>query len=400
METKHGILGYCSNIHPGEIWNEHFEHLKNHIPKVKSQVSPHHPMGLGLRIADLASKDLQNDETFQALKTWLHQEDLYVYTLNGFPFGGFHDTIVKDQVHSPDWTHAARKEYTLRLAQLLAQLMPDDLTEAGISTSPLSYRFWWKNDHDLNEAIHKSTFALLEVVEELAEIHQLTGKLIHIDIEPEPDGILENHHEFLNWYLNILLPTAQKFFKVKGWEEEAIDQLIKNHIQVCFDICHFGVSYENPHKCLGELESHGIKVGKIQISSALKVDLRVNEKEKMEKLKQYQEPVYLHQVKALKKDGSFVQYRDLDEAFEAYEPHKFDEWRVHYHVPLFLENYGLLGSTQKEIRETLGIQMEKPFTQQMEIETYTWGVLPTEFQVPIHESIAREIEWVKSILNQ
>ena len=120
----------------------------------------------------------------------------------------------------------------------------------------------------------------------------------------------------------------------------------------------------------------------------------------MEKLKQYQEPVYLHQVKALKKDGSFVQYRDLDEAFEAYEPHKFDEWRVHYHVPLFLENYGLLGSTQKEIRETLGIQMEKPFTQQMEIETYTWGVLPTEFQVPIHESIAREIEWVKSILNQ
>lgn len=118
METKYGTLGYCSNIHPGEIWAEHFQHLKTNIPLVKAKVSPHHPMGLGLRIADLASKDLQDPVQFNDLKKWLEKEQLYIYTLNGFPFGGFHDTIVKDHVHTPDWTQANRKEYTLSLIHI------------------------------------------------------------------------------------------------------------------------------------------------------------------------------------------------------------------------------------------------------------------------------------------
>lgn len=400
METKYGTLGYCSNIHPGEIWAEHFQHLKTNIPLVKAKVSPQHPMGLGLRIADLASKDLQDQVQFNDLKNWLEKEQLYIYTLNGFPFGGFHDTTVKDHVHTPDWTHDSRKEYTLRLAHLLSNLLPERIKEAGISTSPLSYRFWWKNTDELNKAIEKSTLALIEVVEELDKIHKKTGKIIHIDIEPEPDGILENHQEFLDWYLKTLLPLAQKYFAQKGLKEKNIEDLIKSHIQICFDICHFGVSFDQPKNCIEELNQHGIKVGKIQISSALKVDLRDNAEEKLAKLKQYQEPVYLHQVKAKLKEGGYVQFRDLDEAFENYQEGIFEEWRIHFHVPLFLENYGLLGSTQKEIIDTLEIQKNTPFSQQMEIETYTWGVLPSEFQVPIHESIIREIDWVKSVLNQ
>ncbi|MFM6947731.1 MAG: metabolite traffic protein EboE [Aquirufa sp.] len=400
METKYGTLGYCSNIHPGEIWAEHFQHLKTNIPLVKAKVSPQHPMGLGLRIADLASKDLQDQVQFNDLKNWLEKEQLYIYTLNGFPFGGFHDTTVKDHVHTPDWTHDSRKEYTLRLAHLLSNLLPERIKEAGISTSPLSYRFWWKNTDELNKAIEKSTMALIEVVEELDKIHKKTGKIIHIDIEPEPDGILENHQEFLDWYLKTLLPLAQKYFAQKGLKEKNIEDLIKSHIQICFDICHFGVSFDQPKNCIEELNQHGIKVGKIQISSALKVDLRDNAEEKLAKLKQYQEPVYLHQVKAKLKEGGYVQFRDLDEAFENYQEGIFEEWRIHFHVPLFLENYGLLGSTQKEIIDTLEIQKNTPFSQQMEIETYTWGVLPSEFQVPIHESIIREIDWVKSVLNQ
>jgi len=98
-------------------------------------------------------------------------------------------------------------------------------------------------------------------------------------------------------------------------------------------------------------------------------------------------------------NGEYVQYKDLDEAIQDYSADKFVEWRIHFHVPLFLANYGLLGSTQKEIIETLEVQKTKPFTRHLEIETYTWAVLPNEFQTPIHESIAREISWVKDILN-
>lgn len=397
METKHGHFSYCSNIHPGEIWHEHFAELQKNVPLVKEQIAPHEKMGLGLRFANQASIDLQNASEFESLNNWLKKENLYVFTLNGFPYGGFHNTIVKDDVHTPDWTTKDRYDYTLRLANLLAKLLPENLNEGGISTSPLSYKYWWKSLEELTNATEKATLHLLDLVIELVQIEQKTGKWIHIDIEPEPDGILENFTEFVQWYENTLIPLGTKYLQNKGFSHPV--EVIKRHIQLCFDICHFGVSYDSPTDCIKELNQKGIGVGKIQISSALRVDLRTNPQEKINELKKYHEPVYLHQVKALLKNGQYLQFQDLDEAIQNYSPDKFDEWRIHFHVPLFLANYGLLGSTQKEIIETLNVQKSSPFTRHLEIETYTWAVLPFEFQTPIHESIAREIAWVKTILN-
>jgi sugar phosphate isomerase/epimerase len=383
MKTPYGHLSYCSNIHTGEIWSEHFAQLKQHVPAVKAQVSLDQPMGLGLRFANQASIDLHDSARISELKTWLKEQNLYVFTLNGFPYGGFHNTIVKDQVHAPDWTSTDRRDYTIRLAHILAQLLEEN--EGGISTSPLSYKYWWNTDEERIQAMQISTQYLLEVVDELAEIKKKTGKTIHIDIEPEPDGLLSNHGDFVAWYEQVLLPAGNP-------------DLIRTHVQLCFDICHYGVSFDEPETSIAELKSKNIPVGKIQISSALRIDLRDQEEAKIDELKKYREPVYLHQVKALRKNGTYEEFKDLDEAFDAYQPETYDEWRVHFHVPLFLENYGLLGSTQKEIRETLAIQKENPFTNHLEIETYTWGVLPAAFQVPIADSISREIKTIQELL--
>lgn len=383
MKTPYGHLSYCSNIHTGEIWSEHFAQLKQHVPSVKAQVSPDQPMGLGLRFANQASIDLQDPAELKALQSWLAEQNLYVFTLNGFPYGGFHHTIVKDQVHAPDWTTTERRDYTIRLARILASLLTD--TEGGISTSPLSYKYWWNTAEERNQAMQTATQHLLDVVAVLAEIEKNTGKTIHIDIEPEPDGLLSHHGDFIDWYEQVLLPAGNP-------------DLIRRHVQLCFDICHYGVSFDAPEASIQELKAKNIPVGKIQISSALRVDLRTQEVEKIAELRKYQEPVYLHQVKALHKDGSFQEFKDLDEAFATYTPNTYDEWRVHFHVPLFLETYGLLGSTQKEIRETLAIQKASPFTNHLEIETYTWGVLPAAYQVPMAESISREIKTITDLL--
>ena len=383
MKTPYGHLSYCSNIHTGEIWTEHFAQLQAHVPAVKAQVSPDEKMGLGLRFANQASIDLQDSSLISELKTWLKEQNLYVFTLNGFPYGGFHNTIVKDQVHAPDWTTTERRDYTIRLAHILAQLLEDK--EGGISTSPLSYRYWFTSEKEREDAMLKSTQHLLEVVEVLDQIAKKTGKVIHIDIEPEPDGLLSNHTDFVHWYEEVLLPSGDA-------------SLIRKHVQLCFDICHYGVSFDEPETSIAELKAKNIPVGKIQISSALRIDLRDQEETKIDELKKYREPVYLHQVKALRKNGTYEEFKDLDEAFESYQPETYDEWRVHFHVPLFLENYGLLGSTQKEIRETLAIQKENPFTNHMEIETYTWGVLPAAFQVPIADSISREIKTIQELI--
>ena len=394
MKTPYGHLTYCSNIHTGEGWQEHFSELKKNIPDIKKTVCSDAPMGIGLRLANQASIDLSGVQNLEIFKKWLTENDCYIFTMNGFPYGGFHDVVVKDQVHAPDWTTQSRVDYTNRMFEILAKILPESMTEGGISTSPLSYRFWWKSPDELTKAVESATQNILSVVDNLLIIKGKTNKILHLDIEPEPDGILENSTEFIDWYNNILLPMGEKHFMAKGFSTEESQEIIRTHVQLCFDICHFGVSYEEPQEVVDKLIANNIRVGKIQISSALKVDFSTDEFAKFEAISQYDEPTYLHQVIARKTDGSFEKFRDLKPTLEAFEMGKYAEWRVHFHVPLFLEKYNLLSSTQSEIIKTLNIQKERPFTNHLEIETYTWGVLPTEFQVPLNESIVREIKWV------
>jgi hypothetical protein len=398
MKTTFGHLSYCSNIHPGEDWKEHFAILKSSVPEIKNTVIPNQRMGLGLRLANQASIDLSESENLIDFKNWLMANDIYVFTMNGFPYGNFHNVVVKDQVHAPDWTTNERAAYTIRMFEILAKLLPEDLSEGGISTSPLSYRFWWKTPESLEKAILVATQNILLVLDSLIDIHQKTGKTLHLDIEPEPDGILENSTEFINWFKKYLIPQGVKFLAKKGYPEEKAVELIKKHFTLCYDVCHFAVGFEKPQEVIDNLAQEGIQVGKIQVSSAVKVDFSNNSEAKLKTIAQYNEPTYLHQVVAKLKDGSFVKFPGLTQAIEAFNEN-VSEWRVHFHVPLFLENYGLLSSTQSDIVETIRVHKNKPFTNHLEIETYTWGVLPSEFQAPLNESIIREIDWVKGLLN-
>ena len=139
MNTRYGQLTYCSNIHPGESWEDHFAQLQQHVPLIKARVNPDGRFGIGLRLSNTASLELKNEETLSSFIEWLNENDCYVFTMNGFPYGSFHNTIVKDKVHAPDWTTQDRVDYTIRLAEILSKLLPKDM-EGGISTSPLSYR--------------------------------------------------------------------------------------------------------------------------------------------------------------------------------------------------------------------------------------------------------------------
>jgi len=393
-------LGYCTNIHPGEGWAEHFQNLKTSVPAVKAAFRPDAPLGLGLRLANEASLALSEPGALAELKTWLAENDLYVFTMNGFPYGGFHGVRVKDGVHAPDWTTSERRDYTIRLFRLLAQLLPDGLHAGGVSTSPLSYRFWWETPEAQADAVQTATRHILEVVDELITLRESTDKILHLDIEPEPDGILENSAEFIGWYETVLQPAAEAFFAEKrGFSKTETRERLRDHVRLCYDVCHFAVGYEQPADVLAALDRAGIRVGKIQVSSALKVDLTSTFSEFSEKttaLAPFDEPTYLHQVVARRADGGFDRYPDLPEALAAAQPGQHAEWRVHFHVPLFLETYGVLDSTQDAVREVLRLQRENPFTSQLEVETYTWGVLPVGAQAPLNESIGRELGWVEN----
>jgi len=397
MQIANSHLTYCTNIHPGENWAAHFEQLQQHIPAIKARISPEKPFGIGLRLSNTASLELDKEPALNAFKAWLKEQDCYVFTMNGFPYGGFHHTVVKDQVHTPDWTTPERVAYTMRLFRILAALLPDGV-EGGISTSPLSYKLWHVRCETERDAImENATLNMLQIVQQLVGIHRSGGPFMHLDVEPEPDGMLENTAEYVRWFFDYLLPAAIPVLVDKfGFTEDEAAEKVKAHVQLCYDVCHFALVYESPAAVLETMCQYGLRIGKLQISAALKAILPeagIERNAVISAFRTFNEPTYLHQVIARTATG-YLHYPDLPQAISDADNTAVKEWRSHFHVPVFIDQYGLLSSTQTDIREVLQLQVKQPFTPHLEIETYTWDVLPADLKLPMDQSVSREMEWV------
>jgi len=398
MKLNNFHLSYCSNIHPGESWDATLQNLKIYIPEVRNRLGVKDKFGIGLRLSNEASLILEKPDKLKSFQDWLTSENAYVFTLNGFPYGDFHRQVVKEKVHFPDWTTTDRRDYTIRSFRILAELLPEDV-DGGISTSPISYRHWFKTQDELDQAMEIATQHLLEVVVELAKLEKETGKHLHLDIEPEPDGILENSDEMIWLFTDWLIPRGIPFLCDRfGISMMAAEEMIKRHIQVCYDICHFAIMYEDPADTFAKFEAEEIQVGKIQISAALKVLIPESQEAKMEirhKLQPFAESTYLHQVVGRGPNQALTSYSDLPEAIKKLSETKDEEWRIHFHVPIFLEDYGALTSTQSAIKLVLNQILKNPnITNHIEVETYTWEVLPEDTKLTLGESISRELAWV------
>jgi len=395
-------LTYCTNIHPGESWEEVDQSLKTYVPAVQSAVAPDQPFGIGLRLSQLAGEELARPASLAAFQEWLTENNCYVFTMNGFPYGGFHRQVVKDQVHQPDWTTLERLAYTQQLFSILAKLLPSDM-DGGVSTSPLSYKYWHANEEAREKIFKKSTDHLVQIAAWLYRLRQETSKVLHLDIEPEPDGMLENTQEVIDYFNDWLLPQGVPVIQQQlGLSSEEAEECIKTHIQLCYDVCHFAVVYEKPQDTFRRWQEEGIRIGKIQISAALKADLPTKKADRQsvtQAFKSLVESTYLHQVVARQADGELLHYPDLPQALEHINEPEVAEWRTHFHVPLFVPNYGVLNATQDAIREVLSILSETPITRHLEVETYTWEVLPKDIRVGLAQSIVRELAWVRDIFS-
>lgn len=398
----HSHLSYCTNIHPGETWADVFRQLKANLPVLKLRLSPKKLFGIGLRLSALAAEELLENDNLGLFKKWLSEEDLYVFTINGFPYGSFHGQKVKDDVYKPDWRTKERIDYTSNLIDILAGLLPDGV-DGSISTSPISYKYWNDSQEELLDVLKKGSIHLAQLAHKMAGILKEKGKEIHLDIEPEPDCLLENSRETIDFFKTNLLPDGGKFlmdeYQVSRSEAENI--LLK-HIGICYDTCHFALEYENPAEAISSFLDAGIRIGKTQISAALKVKLNSSasdRKKTAEQLQQFVEPTYLHQVIERHEDGNLYQYRDLPDALPDIHKKEAEEWRIHFHVPIFVQEFDGLHSTQNEIVESLRIILNETDCRHYEIETYTWDVLPDDLKSELTDSIEREFRWVLDVTN-
>jgi sugar phosphate isomerase/epimerase len=394
-------LTYCTNIHAADGWEAVHANLRRYATALKARFAPSAPFGLGLRLSAREARELLTGERLREFRSFLDAEGLYVALINGFPYGPFHGTPVKANVYAPDWRDEARVEYTLDLVRILAALVPEGL-DGGVSTAPLSYKAWMADDS--REAWQAVTANVVRVAEAMIRLRSETGILIHLDIEPEPDCVLENTSESLAFFEKWLIPLGTTALRASlGVGESEARSLLLDHVRLCFDCCHFAVEYEDPADALARFAASGIKIGRVQLSSALQVEFPAEADEAAalsEQLRPFADATYLHQVVEPEKGTDALRhYPDLGVALRDTTGMVSSEWRIHFHVPLFAESYGSFGSTQDYVRRVLELATNTRFTRHLEIETYTWDVLPDHLKTgDIVEYVTRELDWVKGQL--
>jgi sugar phosphate isomerase/epimerase len=387
-------LTYCTNIHPAQGWTAVFANLTKYAPALKARFSPSAPFGLGLRLSAKEAQELREGSRLAELRAFLDGHGLYVAILNGFPHGAFHGTVVKAEVYAPDWRDEARVRYTLDLIDILEELLPAGV-EGGISTAPLSYKAWMASaDPSDWDTITRN---VVRVAEALARVKRSSGRTIHLDIEPEPDCSIENTDETVDFFVGRLLPMGvPQLAAALGVGADEARAVLLEHIQVCFDCCHFAVEYEDAPVAIARLQAAGIRIGRVQLSSALRVRFPADAAEcadTADRLGAFADPVYLHQV-VEDRSGALRRYPDLGDALQQAASACAREWRIHFHVPLFAERYERFESTQGYVRDVLRTVIRTGASRHLEIETYTWDVLPAGLKQDLLESIAREYQWV------
>ena len=384
MELKGGAhLAYCTNIHPGETWPETFASLRTNTLGVRDRVDRNRRFAIGLRLSDKASRELLRGEALGAFREWLAAENCYVFTINGFPYGQFHGGPVKEKVFTPDWITRERLLYTNRLFDILAALLPDGL-EGSVSTLPGSFKEFICNEQQIDAIVEN----LWRCIDHISELSQRTGRVLHLGLEPEPFGLFENRTETIAFFTRM----AQR---------RPNDSRLRLHLGLNYDACHFALQFEEAAENLNAFREHDIQLSKIHLSSALRFTPNASN---LSKMNLFADDVYLHQVIARRNDGSLLRYSDLPVALAKNPPsvgsgvagEPADEWRVHFHVPLYASPMSGLDTTVDHSLAVLDwLAAHSGACTHLEMETYTWAVLPPVLKsANVIDQLVREYEWI------
>lgn len=381
-------IGYCTNVHAGPDLETTQANLLQYASKVKQQFSPETPMGVGLWLAAPAAASLRDPAQLAAFRDWLNHQGLVPFTLNGFPYGDFHTEIVKHKVYKPTWFESHRLTYTTNLIDALHGLLPEGM-EGSISTLPIA----WDRKSMTPQQWQQTSQQLLQLCHYLHRLEQETGRLIYVCLEPEPGCVLDIAKDMIDLFRERLLPF-----------DEA--NIVTRYLRICHDICHSAVMFEHQADALQGYQNLGIRVGKVQISSAVRVDFNTIEPEKrsdaLEQLASFDEPRYLHQTSIREKSGETRFHEDLSLALDTVKQARelSSIWSVHFHVPVYLESLGMLGTSRSDILRCFEVCQSMSDLQHYEVETYAWNVLPKEHQVAnLADGIAREMNWVREQLS-
>ena len=385
------LLAYCTNVHAGSDLATTQAEWANHAVAVRRRFCPDKPLGLGAWFSARTAAELCGDRgRLEEFAGWARSQQLVPVTFNGFPYGDFHQEVVKHGVYEPPWWEEPRLEYTWHLVELIDVLFPDEMP-ATISTLPIG----WPTDAQNREAaLSGAADRLVRLADRLAVREKESGRHIMVCLEPEPGCILQRADDVVAFFEQHLLPAARRCLPAARYES-----VVRRHVGVCHDICHSAVMFEGQRDAIERYRAAGIAIGKVQISSAVRIpppEASVSPKEQsaaIDQLSRFAEDRYLHQTTWRSPDGDVRFFEDLPRALAMRDQGLDREWRTHFHVPIYLASCGSLGTTQDDIRTFFQV-IEPGEVLQYEVETYAWNVLPDELQRDsLAEGIAEELEW-------
>ena len=391
-----GHLTYSTLVHPGDTWPEMWDSLQSFVPAVKARVSPDAPFGVSLRLSGSSAATLAGSADLRTeLRDFLAAEQLYVYTVNAFPHGPFKGRAVMEDVYEPDWSTEDRLDYTIQVADVLADIAAPGIRPT-IQTAPLAYRANVTDDAYVDSLVEH----LMRAVAHLVDLERRTGVQVALALEPEPACWLETTAETVTFFEEHVYSVAgrTRFARLSGEPLSRVEDLLRRHLGVVFDICHQSVGFEDIRGSLESLVAAGVPILKLQAASALRVPHV--DAEVVAELEAFTDTIYLSQTTE-RRDGVDVRHLHLADAIAGFraDPSGTREWRTHFHLPVFLDDLGSFGTTRSGIEDAMRLHAETPLSEHLEIETYTWDVLPAHLKTgDIVDYVSRELEWVRTLL--
>lgn len=371
-------LAYCTNVHPGTSPAQVLAGLDSFTIPLRDRLQQ--PLAAGLWLAEPVVREITAES--QGVRRFcdqLQRRGLSCHTLNAFPYGDFHSERVKEQVYLPDWGERRRLEYTRRCAAVLAELLPED-ADGSISTLPLGFKPF-DRPADFRE---RAAEQLLALAGELSRLRAESGRVVRLAIEPEPFCLLETTPETIAFF-RFLFDCADR---------AGTPEAVREHVGVCYDVCHQAVEFEDVAASIGQLDAEGIRINKVHVSCALKIPRPADDAEARRELARYVEPRYLHQTIARRPDRGLARAVDLTRELALEPPAEFrtaEQWRVHFHVPVDAERLGPLQTTRAELKQALAAVAGLDYAPHLEVETYTWEVLPDGGKVDLVDGLAAEM---------
>ncbi|UQX86991.1 metabolite traffic protein EboE [Jatrophihabitans telluris] len=396
LGDRHGHLAYSTLVHPGDTWAEMRESLETYAPAVKARVSPDETYGVSLRISGASAQTLTDDPAERRrLASWLSEHDMYVFTVNAFPHGPFKGRRVMEDVYEPDWATEDRVRYTCQVADILAEITPSSVAPS-IQTAPLAFRAKVTCEAD----VEVLTRNVLRVVAHLIEVERTTGRRVKLALEPEPACYLETTEETIAYFRERIWSAsgARVLCDLTGLPVSEVVGLVRRHLGVVFDVCHQSVEFEDIAAALRQLRDAGVPIFKLQAAAALRVPMVTADV--VAALGSFTDTIYLSQTTE-SRDGQLTRMLTLTEAIDRWkaQPGGVREWRTHFHVPVFLDDLGEFGTTRDGIERALEVHADTPLSDHLEIETYTWDVLPAHLKSgDVTDYVSRELEWFQEQL--